>query len=124
MIFSKYTENFRFIISSFTDSFFRSLTRLRQELTNLIVNQSKRIGDPLKSATFQSSMFDMLLQAMSVSCVPLYAGTRELADSKSCQKNQYSMSHPKAQSELAYWREREEESRRRMTSTASSRQNR
>ncbi|EJD01401.1 Vps52-domain-containing protein [Fomitiporia mediterranea MF3/22] len=81
---------------------FSNLARLRQELTTLIVNQSKRIADPLKSATFQSTLFEMLLQAMS--------------------KNQYSMSHPKAQSELAYWREREEESRRRMTSTLTTRQ--
>ncbi|KAL5508210.1 VPS52 [Sanghuangporus vaninii] len=105
---SRYVAFFwSFIILTETEDetmIFSNLTRLRTELTNLIVNQSKRIGDPLKSATFQSSMFEMLLQAMS--------------------KNQYSVSHPKAQSELAYWREREEESRRRMTSTSSSRQNR
>ncbi|KAH8118383.1 Vps52-domain-containing protein [Phellopilus nigrolimitatus] len=76
---------------------FSNLTRLRQELTMLIINQSKRITDPLKSATFQSTLFETLLQAMS--------------------KNQYSMTHPKAQAELAYWREREEESRRRISST-------
>lgn len=43
-----------------------SLIRLRQELTTLILNQSKRITDPLKSATFKSSMFDMILQATNV----------------------------------------------------------
>lgn len=43
-----------------------SLQKLRHELTQLILNQSKKIADPLKSATYQSSMFEMLLQAMTV----------------------------------------------------------
>lgn len=74
-----------------------NLARLRNELTQLIAGQAKRLGDPLKVATFQSSMFELLLQAISKSPLPA--------------------THPSVQAELAYWREKEEESRRRIVSS-------
>ena len=40
------------------------------------------------------------------------------------QKSQYSMTHPKAQAELAYWREREEESRKKISSASATHQGR
>lgn len=76
---------------------FNNLLKLRQELTTLIVNQAKRLNDPMKTANYQSNTYEFALQALS--------------------KGQHVMTHPKAQAELAYWREREEESRRRLLSS-------
>ena len=47
--------------------FFSSLLRLRGELTRLIVAQSSKMKDPAQSASYQSTMYEMLLQALSVS---------------------------------------------------------
>ncbi|KAF8591436.1 vacuolar sorting protein, partial [Ramaria rubella] len=76
---------------------FSNLLRLRVELTRLIVSQSSKIKVPAQSASYQSSMYETLLQALS-------SGPRPTT-------------HPKAQTEIAYWREREEEARRRIVST-------
>ncbi|KLO11242.1 hypothetical protein SCHPADRAFT_921851, partial [Schizopora paradoxa] len=77
---------------------FNNLLKLRQEVTALVVGQAKRLNDPLKTANYQSNSYELALQTLS--------------------KGQLAMTHPKAQAELAYWREREEESRRRLLSAA------
>ncbi|KIJ56720.1 hypothetical protein M422DRAFT_218326, partial [Sphaerobolus stellatus SS14] len=76
---------------------FSNLLRLRVELTRLIVTQSSKLKDPAKAAVYQSTMFEGLLQALSNGPRPA--------------------THPKAQTEIAFWREREEEARRRIAST-------
>ncbi|THH02739.1 hypothetical protein EW026_g183 [Hermanssonia centrifuga] len=73
------------------------LLRLRQELTKLIASYTDKITDPVAKATAQSTVYDALLQGLS--------------------KGPHLVSHPKAQSEIAFWREREEEARRRIVST-------
>ncbi|KAF8517831.1 Sac2 family-domain-containing protein [Gautieria morchelliformis] len=75
---------------------FSNLIRLRGELTRLIIGQSSKIKDPAQSASYQSNIYEMISQALS-------AGPRPTT-------------HPKAQMEIAYWREREEEARRRTAS--------
>jgi len=75
---------------------FSNLTRLRTELTRLIVSQSAKVKDPAQMAAYQSTMYETLLQALS--------------------KGPRPTTHPKAQTEIAYWREREEEARRRIAS--------
>ncbi|OBZ70084.1 Vacuolar protein sorting-associated protein 52 A [Grifola frondosa] len=74
-----------------------ALLRLRQELSKLITTHTDKIGDAVAKASAQSSLYETLLQGLSTGPRPT--------------------SHPKAQSELAYWREREEEARRRIVST-------
>ncbi|KAK7695969.1 hypothetical protein QCA50_000608 [Cerrena zonata] len=76
---------------------FSNLLRLRQELSKLIISHTEKIGDPIAKATAQSALYDRLLQALSRGPSP--------------------SSHPKAQGEIAFWREREEETRRRIAST-------
>ncbi|PSS05383.1 hypothetical protein PHLCEN_2v3872 [Hermanssonia centrifuga] len=76
---------------------FSNLLRLRQELTKLIASYTDKITDPVAKATAQSTVYDALLQGLS--------------------KGPHLVSHPKAQSEIAFWREREEEARRRIVST-------
>ncbi|OCH92882.1 Vps52-domain-containing protein [Obba rivulosa] len=75
---------------------FSNLLRLRQELSKLITTHTDKKTDPVAKATAQSALYDVLLQGLSGS------GT---------------ISHPKAQGETAYWRQREEEARRRIIST-------
>ncbi|KAI1795121.1 vacuolar sorting protein [Ganoderma leucocontextum] len=76
---------------------FSNLLRLRQELSKLIAAHTDKLGDPVAKASAQSTFYEQLLQGLSNGPRPT--------------------SHPKAQSELAYWRERDEESRRRVVST-------
>ncbi|TFK92227.1 Vps52-domain-containing protein [Polyporus arcularius HHB13444] len=76
---------------------FSNLLRLRQELSKLITTHTDKLSDPVAKASAQSAIYEQLLQGLSSGPGPT--------------------SHPKAQSELAYWRERDEESRRRMVST-------
>ncbi|KAI0796778.1 Vps52-domain-containing protein [Abortiporus biennis] len=76
---------------------FSNLLRLRQELSKLITSHTDKIGETVAKATAQSKLYDALLQGLSRGPSP--------------------PSHPKAQSEIAYWREREEEARRRIVST-------
>jgi len=76
---------------------FSNLLRLRQELSKLILSHTDKISDRVEKATTQGRLYDALLQGLS-------RGPRPT-------------SHPKAQSEIAYWREREEEARRRVAST-------
>ncbi|CAL1700934.1 unnamed protein product [Somion occarium] len=73
---------------------FSNLLRLRQELSKLITSHTDKIGDVVAKATAQATLYDRLLQGLSRGPSPA--------------------SHPKAQSEIAYWREREEEARRRI----------
>lgn len=97
MIFSKY------VLRSNTHSwkcqliYSSSLFRLRQELTKLIAAYVDKIADPVAKATAQSTLYDVLLQGLS--------------------KGAHIVSHPKAQGEIAFWKEREEEVRRRIAST-------
>ena len=74
-----------------------SLLRLRQELTKLINLSMDKIAEPVAKATAQSTLYDMLLQGLSRGPQPT--------------------SHPKAQSEIAFWKERDEEVQRRIVST-------
>ncbi|TDL29409.1 Vps52-domain-containing protein [Rickenella mellea] len=80
---------------------FSNLQRLRQELTQMVVVQSKRISDTQRSARYQSTVFEAILRTLSSGPLP--------------------MIHPKAQTEIAFWRQREEEARRRISSTNSTR---
>ncbi|RPD67298.1 vacuolar sorting protein [Lentinus tigrinus ALCF2SS1-6] len=75
---------------------FSNLLRLRQELSKLIITHTDKLGEPVAKASAQSTFYELLLQGLS-------NGPRLT-------------SHIKAQSELAYWRERDEESRRRVVS--------
>jgi len=72
-----------------------SLSRLRQELFRLFVNQSEKAGDAKNNAVYRSARFENILDLLSRS------GTTH--------------THPKAQAELAFWRGKEEEARRRLT---------
>ncbi|KAH9899993.1 Vps52-domain-containing protein [Cubamyces lactineus] len=76
---------------------FSNLLRLRQELSKLIVTHTDKLTDPVAKARALSKFYEQLLQGISNGPRPT--------------------SHPKAQSELAYWRERDEEARRRIAST-------
>jgi len=76
---------------------FTNLTRLRQELVRLITSQASKARDPTQAAAYQSTMYESLLQTLSVGPRPII--------------------HPRAQMETAFWREREEEARRRLAST-------
>ncbi|KAF8318104.1 Vps52-domain-containing protein [Clavulina sp. PMI_390] len=76
---------------------FVNLQRMRTELNRLIGIQAQRLKDPGQSAAFTAQMCDKLLTMLS-------SGERLNI-------------HPKAQAEMAFWREREEEARRRMAST-------
>jgi len=74
---------------------FSNLGRMRQELSRLIVAQATKVKNPAQSAAYVSATCETLLHLLS-------AGVT---------------THPKAQMEISYWREREEEARRRITST-------
>ncbi|CCL99428.1 uncharacterized protein FIBRA_01446 [Fibroporia radiculosa] len=76
---------------------FSNLLRLRQELSKLITTHTDKITDITARASAQSALYEVLLKGLSKSARPA--------------------SHPKAQSEIAYWRGREEETRRRIAST-------
>ncbi|KAI0368152.1 Vps52-domain-containing protein [Pilatotrama ljubarskyi] len=76
---------------------FSNLMRLRQELSKLIVTHTDKQTDPAVKARALSKFYEQLLQGLSNGPRPT--------------------SHPKAQSELAYWRQRDEEARRRVAST-------
>ncbi|CDO71327.1 hypothetical protein BN946_scf184908.g85 [Trametes cinnabarina] len=76
---------------------FSNLLRLRQELSKLIVTHTDKQTDPVAKARALSKFYEQLLQGLS--------------------NGPHPTSHPKAQSELAYWRERDEEARRRVAST-------
>jgi hypothetical protein len=81
---------------------FSNLFRLQQELNKLILRHAEQITDPVARATKQSSIYEILLQG-------LIKGTRLTA-------------HPKAQSELSFWTEREEGARRVIISAGKRRQ--
>jgi len=77
---------------------FSNLLRLRQELSKLILKHTEKIEDLAARSIAQERFYGLLLSGLS-------NGPRPSA-------------HPKAQTEIAYWREREEEIRRRMASTS------
>ncbi|KZT74276.1 Vps52-domain-containing protein [Daedalea quercina L-15889] len=76
---------------------FSNLLRFRQELSKLINSHTDKISDQAARASAQIALYDVLLQNLSRGARP--------------------SSHPKAQSEIAFWRGREEEVRRRFAST-------
>jgi len=76
---------------------FSNLLRLRQELSKLILKHTEKIDDPAARSRTQGRFYELLLSGLS-------NGSRPSA-------------HPKAQTEIAYWREREEELKRRIAST-------
>ncbi|TFY61593.1 hypothetical protein EVJ58_g4418 [Rhodofomes roseus] len=80
---------------------FSNLLRLRQELSKLIASHTDKITDPAAKASAQNALYDVLLQNLSRGARP--------------------SSHPRAQSEMAFWRGRDEEVRRRITSTTQQR---
>ncbi|KAH9844190.1 Sac2 family-domain-containing protein [Rhodofomes roseus] len=69
---------------------FSNLLRLRQELSKLIASHTDKITDPAAKASAQNALYDVLLQNLSRGARP--------------------SSHPRAQSEMAFWRGRDEES--------------
>ncbi|KAI0832302.1 Vps52-domain-containing protein [Trametes gibbosa] len=75
---------------------FSNLLRLRQELLKLIITYTDQITHPSVKARALCRFFDQLIGGLRVSRLPKGPNT----------------SHPKAQSELAYWRQRDEEVRR------------
>ncbi|KAG8906441.1 hypothetical protein FRB99_006857 [Tulasnella sp. 403] len=74
---------------------FSNLMRMRQEVSRLIITQAGKLKDPAKSATYLSNTYEILLHHMST--------------------GPHSTTHPKAQAEVAHWRQREEEARRRIS---------
>jgi len=81
---------------------FSNLFRLRQELSKLILCHTEPITDKVAKATKQSSIYEVLLQGLI--------------------KGTHLTSHPKAQAELDYWTEKEEEARRIIISAGKRRQ--
>ncbi|KAF9247342.1 vacuolar sorting protein [Melanogaster broomeanus] len=81
---------------------FSNLFRLRQELTKLILCHTEPIVDKVAKATKQSSIYEVLLQGLI--------------------KGTHLTSHPKAQAELDYWTQKEEEARRSIISAGKRRQ--
>ncbi|KAI0092077.1 Vps52-domain-containing protein [Irpex rosettiformis] len=76
---------------------FNNLLRLRQEVVKLITNHTEKIVDPNGKATAQATLCEAVLQVLS--------------------NGPHPVSHPKAQSETAFWKEREEQARRRIQSS-------
>ncbi|KAF9226604.1 Vps52-domain-containing protein [Gyrodon lividus] len=81
---------------------FSNLFRLQQELNKLILRHTEPITDQVTKATKQSSIYEVLLQGLI--------------------KGTHLTSHPKAQSELSYWTEKEEDARRNIISAGQRRQ--
>ena len=75
----------------------RSLHRLRTELIKLITAYTDKITEPAAKAKAQAALYEHLLQGLS--------------------RGPHPVSHPKAQSEIAFWKEKEEQVRRRIVST-------
>ncbi|KAI0320685.1 vacuolar sorting protein [Amylostereum chailletii] len=75
---------------------FSNLLRLRQELTKLIETHTEKLGDASAKAKAQSSFYEELLQGLNRAFRP-------------------APSHPKAETELKYWKEKEEAARNRGT---------
>ena len=94
-----------------------SLLRLRQEVSKLITTHIDKITDAVKKAMTQSLLYEALLQGLSVSRVVMIFFASVSKTLLTLSQKGSSPSHPKAQSEIAYWREREEEARRRIVST-------
>lgn len=122
MLFVKYvTFSFCAVISTRcdrTDSIrLSSLQRMRAELNRLIAAHAQRIKDPSQSAVFTSQMCDSLLTMLSVSLRSLNLISLPALTLYFYQSGERLNIHPKAQAEVAFWREREEEARRRMAST-------
>lgn len=63
----------------------------------LVTNHTDKIADPNGKATAQATFSEAVLQVLSDGAHPV--------------------SHPKAQSEIAFWKEREEQARRRIQSS-------
>ncbi|KAI0068809.1 vacuolar sorting protein [Artomyces pyxidatus] len=74
---------------------FSNLLRLRHELTKLIESHTDKLGDLSAKAKARSTLYEELLQGL----------TRAFRSAPG---------HPKAQTEIAYWREKEEEARNRV----------
>lgn len=75
---------------------FSNLHRLRGELVKLITSYTDKIVEPAAKATGQNALYELILQGLS--------------------KGPHPVSHPKAQGEIAFWKEREEQTRRRIVS--------
>ncbi|KAJ6486376.1 vacuolar sorting protein [Mycena vitilis] len=73
---------------------FSNLLRLRQELAKLITRHTEQTSDPVAKATAQSTLYEALLQGLS--------------------KGTHFAVHLKAQQEIAYWANLEEEARRKI----------
>ncbi|KZP02599.1 hypothetical protein FIBSPDRAFT_969813 [Athelia psychrophila] len=75
---------------------FSNLLRLRQELTKLLLKHTESIKDFVAKATSQSTLYEGILQGLS--------------------KGTHLATHPQWQKEISYWKEKEEEARRRIVS--------
>ena len=99
-------------LTTFTYS---SLLRLRQEVSKLILKHTEKTGDPAARSATQGRFYELLLSGLSVGrCKPVFLRT---SDEPFVQNGSRPSAHPKAQTEIAYWREREEELKRRIAST-------
>jgi len=74
---------------------FANLGRLRPEVAQIVVANANKIKDERQQAAYLSTAYENLLRS-------LVGGT-------------VSAAHPKAQAEVAFWREKEEAARRRIT---------
>ena len=79
-------------------TFRASLLRLRQEVIKLVESYADKVTEPSAKASALVRLYDAILQGLSLGPHPV--------------------SHPKAQSEIAFWKEKEEGTMRRMASTA------
>ncbi|KZS97773.1 Vps52-domain-containing protein [Sistotremastrum niveocremeum HHB9708] len=77
---------------------FSNLGRLRQELSRLITMQANKIKDPAQNASYLVALYEIILHFFS------------------SQSNGRISTHPKAQSEISFWREKEDQARRRIQS--------
>ncbi|KIP07046.1 hypothetical protein PHLGIDRAFT_30209 [Phlebiopsis gigantea 11061_1 CR5-6] len=75
---------------------FSNLLRLRQELIKLMTSYTDKMADQAGKASAQVTLYEAILQGLS--------------------RGPHPVSHPKAQGEIAFWKEREEQTRRRIAS--------
>jgi len=80
---------------------FSNLSRLRHEVDKLVVSHSEKAGDAKRQATSQSRLYELVLQGLNRVSTPTV--------------------HPKVQTEMEYWRKREEDARKRISGVSRAR---
>ncbi|TFY83941.1 hypothetical protein EWM64_g58 [Hericium alpestre] len=86
------------VLSTEETMIFSNLLRLRQELTKLVETHTDKLTDARIRAKTRSALYEELLQGLN-------RGFREAP------------AHPKAQTEITYWKEKEEQARKAMLTT-------